>query len=199
MRSELLRLGAAVTLAMLAACKTPPPPVLSPSAPWPERKPALQAQDHFSFRGRVAVAAAGNGFNANLRWAQSGERAQIALEGPLGVGGVQIKVSGADLEVITSSGEHIDREAAQNELRSRLGFDVPFASLRYWVRGVPDPHDADQEILDESQQRLSALVQQDWHIQYQAYMQASGEALPARLTLEREGVRVRLLVDEWQP
>jgi outer membrane lipoprotein LolB len=199
MRSELLRLGAAVTLATLAACKTQPPPVLTPSAPWPERKPALQAQDHFAFHGRVAVAAAGNGFNANLRWTQSGERAQIALEGPLGVGGVQIKVSADDLEVITGNGEHIDREAAQNELRSRLGFDVPFMSLRYWVRGVPDPHDTDEEILEESQQRLSALVQQGWHIQYQAYMQAGAEALPARMTLEREGVRVRLLVDEWQP
>jgi outer membrane lipoprotein LolB len=199
MRSELLRLGAAVTLATLAACKTQPPPVLTPSAPWPERKPALQAQDHFSLRGRVAVAAGGNGFNANLRWKQAGERAQIALEGPLGVGGVQISVSADDLEVITSNGQHVDREAAQNELRARLGFDVPFASLRYWVRGVPDPHDPDEEILDESQQRLSTLVQQGWHIEYQAYMQATGEALPARLTLEREGARVRLLVDEWQP
>jgi outer membrane lipoprotein LolB len=199
MRSELLRFGAAVTLATLAACKTQPPPLLTPSAPWPERKPALQAQDHFGFHGRVAVAAAGNGFNANLRWRQSGELAQIALEGPLGVGGVQISVSGDDLELSTANGEHIDRAAAQNELRARLGFDVPFASLRYWVRGVPDPHDTDAEILDEAQQRLATLVQQDWHIQYQTYMQSGGEALPARMTLEREGVRVRLLVDEWQP
>jgi len=199
MRSELLRLGAAVTLAILAACKTTPPaPPVGPSAPWAERKPALQAQDQFAFRGRVAVAAAGTGFNANLRWTQSGARAQVALEGPLGVGGVHITASPDDLEVVTANGEHIGREAAQSELRTRLGFDVPFASLRYWVRGVPAPSDTDEETLDEAQQRLSALVQQGWRVEYLAYMQAGGEALPARMTLEREGVRVRLLVDEWQ-
>ena len=199
MRSELLRLGAAVILAALAACRTTPAPVLVPSGPWAERKPVLQAQDHFAFRGRVAVAAAGNGFNANLRWTQSGERAHVSLEGPLGIGGVQISASGEDLEVVTANGEHISRDAAQNDLRARLGFDVPFASLRYWVRGVPDPADAAVETLDEAQQRLSGLVQQGWHIQYLAYMQATGEALPARMTLERESVRVRLLVDGWQP
>jgi outer membrane lipoprotein LolB len=199
MRSELLRFGAAVTLATLAACKTTPAPPVAPSAPWSERKPALQAQDHFAFNGRVAVAAAGNGFNANLRWKQAGERAQITLEGPLGIGGVQITVSADDLQVVTANGEHISRDAAQNELRARLGFDVPFASLRYWVRGVPDPADAAEETLDEAQQRLSALVQQGWHVQYLDYMQATGEALPARMTLERDSVRVRLLVDVWQP
>jgi outer membrane lipoprotein LolB len=198
MRSELLRLGAAVTLATFAACKTTPAPV-GPSAPWSERKPALQAQDRFAFNGRVAVAAAGNGFNANLRWKQAGERAQITLEGPLGIGGVQITASAEDLEVVTANGEHISRDAAQAELRARLGFDVPFASLRYWVRGVPDPADAAEETLDEGQQRLSALVQQGWHVQYLEYMQATGEALPQRMTLERESVRVRLLVDAWQP
>jgi len=199
MRSRLLRLGAAVILATLAACKTTPPaPPVGPSAPWAERRPALQAQDHFAFHGRVAVAANGSGFNANLRWLQSGERAQIALEGPLGVGGVQITASADDLEVVTASGEHIGREAAQNELRTRLGFDVPFASLRYWVRGVPAPNDPGEETLDEAQQRLSALAQQGWRIAYLAYMQADGDALPARMTLEREGVRVRLLVDAWQ-
>jgi outer membrane lipoprotein LolB len=199
MRSELLRFGAAVTLATLAACKTTPAPPVAPSAPWSERKPALQAQDHFAFNGRVAVAAAGNGFNANLRWKQAGERAQISLEGPLGIGGVQITASADDLQVVTANGEHISRDAAQDELRARLGFDVPFASLRYWVRGVPDPADAAEETLDEAQQRLSALVQQGWHVQYLDYMQATGEALPARMTLERENVRVRLLVDAWQP
>jgi outer membrane biogenesis lipoprotein LolB len=35
-------------------------------------------------------------------------------------------------------------------------------------------------------------------VEYQSYTSASGEALPARMTLQRDAVRVRLLVDDWQ-
>ena len=33
---------------------------------------------------------------------------------------------------------------------------------------------------------------------YGAYADVHGETLPARLTLERDAVRVRLVVDDWQ-
>ena len=54
------------------------------------------------------------------------------------------------------------------------------------------------ESLDPAQQRLAALTQAGWHVEYQSYTSANGEALPARMTLQRDAVRVRLLVDDWQ-
>ena len=72
------------------------------------------------------------------------------------------------------------------------------SSLRYWVLGVPDPTQPATESLDPAQQRLTALTQGGWHVEYQSYKSAGGEALPARLTLQRDAVRVRLLVDGWQ-
>src|SRR5205814_927902 len=46
--------------------------------------------------------------------------------------------------------------------------------------------------------RLQALTQSGWHIDYSLYVAVGGESLPARLTLRRDAVRVRLLVDDWQ-
>src|SRR5258708_1110195 len=40
--------------------------------------------------------------------------------------------------------------------------------------------------------------QAGWHIDYSLYVAGGGESLPARLTLQRDAVRVRLLVDDWQ-
>jgi outer membrane lipoprotein LolB len=197
MRSSGLRLGAALLIAALAACRTAPPP-LPPAESWDARRPQLQSRDHFALRGRVAVAAGAEGFNANLRWTQDGARSQVTLEGPLGVGGAQITAAGNELTVITSRGERVDSEAAHAELTQRLGFDPPLASLRYWVLGVPDPALPATEALDRSQQRLSALTQAGWHVDYGTYTNASGQPLPARLTLQRDAVRVRLLVDDWQ-
>jgi outer membrane lipoprotein LolB len=181
----------------LAGCHTLPP-ATSASPPWDVRRPALQALPHFLLKGRVAVATGATGFNANLRWTQDADTAHLTLEGPLGVGGVQVNASGDTLEVINSRGEHIGNDLARAELRTRLGFDVPLASLRYWILGVPRPGAPVEESLNLEQQRLDGLTQDGWHVAYDAYVDAHGQTLPARLTLEREAVRVRLVVDDWQ-
>jgi outer membrane lipoprotein LolB len=196
MRNSALRVGAAA-LAVLAGCRTLPP-APPPGASWETRRPQLQSLTHFQLRGRVAVAAGGEGFNANLHWTQDGARSEVTLEGPLGVGGAQLTATGDELTVVNSSGERVESAAAHAELAARLGFDPPLSSLRYWVLGVPDPTQPSTESLDPAQQRLSGLTQAGWHVEYQSYESAGGEALPARMILQREAVRVRLLVDSWQ-
>ena len=113
MRSSAWRLGAAAlaVLAVLAACRTLPP-APPPSASWEARRPQLQSLPHFQLRGRVAVAAGGEGFNASLHWTQDGARSLLTLEGPLGVGGAQLTASGDELTVITSRGERVESAAA---------------------------------------------------------------------------------------
>ena len=197
MRSSGLRLAAAVALAALAGCRTLP--TLPPGVPWAERRPELQARTHFELRGRVAVATGSEGFNANVHWIQEGARSQLTLAGPLGAGGAQVTASGDDLELITAHGEQLNSTAARAQLTARLGFDPPLAALRYWVLGVPDPGAPATETLDPREQRLSALLQAGWRIDYDGYASAHGQVLPARMTLRRDAVRVRLLVDDWQP
>lgn len=182
-------------LLFLAACKTVPP-VPVESRPWPERMKDLQARDQFELRGRVAVRAGSEGFNARLRWEQMGEQTLVALDGPLGVGGVNVTANGNAMTVTTSDGRQLDSHAAHTELMARLGFEPPLNSLRYWVLGVPDPSSEFVETLDE-QQRLALLLQDGWQISYESYMPANGGWLPQRMTMQREGVRVRVIVDHW--
>jgi len=191
---------AAALLSLLAAafvsgCKTLPsaPP---PSQPWDLRRAELQGREQFDLSGRIAVAAAQEGFNAKLRWEQQGAQSQLALDGPLGLGGVRITSNGQTFRVINSRGEQLDSDAARREIESRLGFEPPLGSLRYWVLGVPDPSQPADEVLD-GEQRLSMLKQNGWQIDYASYSDVGGQWLPSRMTLSREGVRVRLLVDGW--
>ncbi len=187
--------GLALVLA-LAACQTVPV-APAPSLAWSVRLPALQSLDRFGLNGRVAVAVGGQGFNAGLRWAQSGEMTHLALTGPLGAGGVQVTADGADLSVVTSNGKRLGSAAARAELEDKLGFEPPLTSLRYWVLGVPDPG-APASVQLDSQQRLTGLTQEGWRIDYTAYMPVGAEWLPRLLTLRRQDVRVRMVVDAWQ-
>lgn len=186
----------AVAAILLSACKTIPPAAPLSSEPWPARRAALQARDHFDLNGRIAVAAAQEGFNAKLRWTQQGARSHLALDGPMGLGGVQITAVGDQLNVVTSRGEKLDNEAAHREVATKLGFEPPLTSLRYWVLGVPDPARPADEVLDANQ-RLIALRQDGWQVDYAAYSSAGGQWLPSRLTLTRDDIRVKLLVDGW--
>ena len=197
MRSEWLRLAAALAVAALAGCRTAPVS-LPPGAGWEARRPQLQALAHFELKGRVAVAAGNEGFNASLHWIQDGARSQLFLAGPLWVGGAEVSASGKELNLVTSRGEHLDSAAAHAALAARLGFDPPLSSLRYWVLGVPDPSAPANAALDPQAQRLSALTQAGWRIDYTEYRAVGADVLPARLTLQRDTVRVRLLVDDWQ-
>jgi outer membrane lipoprotein LolB len=192
---RVLFVAAVLAISVLAGCKTLPP-APPESAPWDVRKAALQARDNFDLKGRIAVAVAQEGFNARLRWQQRGGESELALDGPLGVGGVRITSNGDSLKVINSRGEQLDSEAAKQEIESKLGFEPPIASLRYWVLGVPDPATPADEVLDDSQ-RLATLKQDGWQIDYTAYADVRGQSLPSKATLTREGVRVRLFVDDW--
>ncbi len=196
--SGLLAAGIALAgVALLAGCQTAPV-APAPAMAWSVRRPTLQNLEQFGLDGRVAVAVGNQGFNAGIRWAQSGAVTRLALTGPLGAGGVEVTANGADLSVITSSGKRLGNDAARSELRDKLGFEPPLASIRYWVLGVPDPG-APAAVQLDSQQRLTELTQDGWQVDYNSYMPVGAQWLPRLLTLRREGVRVRMVVDGWRP
>jgi outer membrane lipoprotein LolB len=213
MRSRLAREGlpgllGLLAVAVMAGCRTVPVQHAPPSGqPWDATRAELQARDHFSLQGRVGVAAGKDGFNASLRWTQAGTRSNVSLEGPLGIGAVQIALDGDTLSVVNSHGDHLASDAARAELAARLGFDPPLKSLRYWVVGAPDPTLPAKENIDPQQQRLQSLEQEGWQVDYSAYMptdlkpvgSAGGLALPAKMTVQRPGVRVRLVIASWNP
>jgi outer membrane lipoprotein LolB len=184
-------------LVLLVSCRGAPVREPPQGQPWPQARTELQDLSSFELKGRVAVAAGAEGFNARLRWEQSGDGADLSLEGPLGVGGLQITATANDLSLTTSRGERLDSQAAREELRRRLGFEPPLSSLRYWVLGVPDPAYPASETVDE-RQRLVGLQQEGWNIEYSAYAPAGDRLLPRRLNLMRDDVRVRLLIDSWE-
>jgi outer membrane lipoprotein LolB len=187
--------GAALMLA-LAGCQTVPV-AQAPTVAWSVRREALQTLDRFGLNGRVAVAVGQQGFDAAVRWAQSGATTRLTLSGPLGAGGVRITARGAMLSVITSSGKRLGNDAAREELEDKLGFEPPLGSIRYWVLGVPGPG-APASVTLDAQQRCIRLTQDGWQVDYTSYMSVGAEWLPRLLTLSRAGVRVRMIVEAWQ-
>jgi len=183
--------------ALLAGCVAPPRKAVT-QLPWPDQRARLQALDTYELTGRVAIVAGTEGNSAHLSWQQQGARSTVELSGALGLGGLHVVADGATLDVQTSKGDRLTSDQAREELESKLGFQPPLSSLRYWLLGVPDPALPSTETVG-TDQRLTALVQDGWQVAYPDYLEANGYSLPRRLTIRRGDVRVRLVVYRWHP
>ena len=195
--------GAIAVLALLGGCRTAPAPapaVVGPGAdaPWSEQYAALASLDDYSLTGRVAVAANGQGFSANLRYRQQQQRADLALDGPMGIGGMRMEFDDRQLSVTNSRGEKLDGEAARAEIESRLGFELPLAELRWWLLGLPAPGSPAEKHEDGAGGAITGFQQNGWQVSINSRAPGLGFSLPARLTAEREGARLKLLVESWQ-
>jgi outer membrane lipoprotein LolB len=154
--------------------------------------------DHFSLTGRVAATHGTQGISAGLRWQQHQDAAQMSLSGPLGLGAVSVSLSGESIRMRSGDGRTLEGDAALVELSRLLGFDPPLQSLRFWVVGVPDPTGSAAVPTLDDQQRLQKLLQDGWTVAYDAYLSVHGEWLPRRLTVTREDLRLKLVIDDWQ-
>ena len=201
MLTSRVALGAVVVaLGLLAGCRTAPPAAIvgpGADAPWPQQRAALEKLERYSLNGRVAVAANGQGFSASLRYQQLPLSSNLALDGPLGIGGLRVVLEGEDLEIETSRGQKLDGDAARAELEHRLGIALPLAELRWWLLGIPAPGDAAVN-QDVGTGEIHDFVQAGWRVSINSRAAGLGFSLPQRLTAEREGARLKLLVERWQ-
>ena len=91
-RAVTRRLAALALVLLAGGCATLPAP--APGDDWPARRAALQALDAWALDGRIAVAAGEDGFSGGFDWHQQGERADIALTGPMGGAAMDIRAEG---------------------------------------------------------------------------------------------------------
>ncbi len=177
--------------AALCACVSTRP-ALAP-APWERRLAELQHAAAWQLDGRAAVAVGTQGWQASLNWRQRGAEAELHLAGPLGVGALVLKATAQGISL--NGAPPSDTVVA--ELQERLGFELPLDDLRFWLLGVPHP-DVAFDLERNDQDRAQQLTQDGWTLDYDRYVPANGDLLPARVVLNREGVRVRIVIDQWE-
>lgn len=189
------RFAAAAVLLLAGGCATLPP--AGDAGDWPAARAALQALDRWSLDGRIAVAAGADGFSGGFDWVQAGERADIRLSGPLGGGAVRIRVEGGEAVVSTGQGAVAEDPTALLERYLGPGRALPAAEMRYWLLGVPAPHAPAEETLG-ADRRLAALSQAGWQVRFDRYEGVGALALPARMEMTTEGLRLRIVVSDWR-
>jgi outer membrane lipoprotein LolB len=184
----ILALRVIVLTLLVTACTTAPPRSALPVAELPETWLA---------QGRLAVKSGDEAWHGTFAWHQAPTLLRIELAGPLGQGSVRLHEDpdGARLELGTEQVIHgVDSGAL---LREQLGWAMPVQGLRYWISGQPDP-DRPATVERDEAGRVTGLAQDGWQVTCNRYLEVEGGLLPHRVVLEREELRVRLVIDRWQ-
>ena len=181
----------------MAGCATTRNAVdLPPIDSWQARNEVLGQVQAWEFKGRIAVKAGDDGFNARFNWVQDGDAFAAAVSGPLGIGTVRIEGDGDSVTLTDKDGAESRLDDVETELQWRYGWTIPVESLRYWALGIPDPAAPGVTELDE-QDRLLRLEQSGWAVEISRYAEGGGRQMPRILTAKNHDTRVRMVIDKW--
>lgn len=194
--ARLLRAIAACGVAAgLAAC-APGARMLRDGPSEDHDAPRREALATWRVTGRIAVSDGRDGGSGRVDWRQDGAAYDITVNAP--VAGGSWRLSGdatlAQLDGIDAEPRR-DRDA-ESLLARELGWHLPVTRIVAWLRGVPGrPGDARIEAgPDGLPKRLSEA---GWQVEYRAWTEVEGFALPRRLVARRPPFEVRIAVDRW--
>lgn len=165
---------------------------------WDARLEDLYSLQQWSIRGHLAVQAGGEGWSATLHWDQNHQNYILRFIAPLGQGTYQLSGGEEQVTLLTADNKVYQAPDAESLLQDNLGWNVPLHGLKYWVRGVPEPGIATENLLLDDQGRMTDLQQSGWRISISRYSDFNGKELPSKLFLQNDRFQLRLVVLAWK-
>lgn len=197
----MIRLVFVFLLVLLGGCATTPEPVSSADVEvlWASRQTVLSQLQHWKIEGRIAVQLDEEGWQAGMHWHQQNDRYQLDMLDPFGRKVARLTKGPRGVELRLSKGKSAHSVDAESLMQRLLGYSLPVSGLRYWVRGIPDPQHHINQIRLDASGRLAWLEQSGWEVSYQRYHQHSTTIdLPSKMTLTSKGLKVKVVVSEWE-
>jgi outer membrane lipoprotein LolB len=144
----------------------------------------------WSFEGRVAIAGKKEAWQATINWAHAINEEKIKLAGPLGQGATLIQLTGDNVTIDRGDNKPLTSTQPELFINQQLGLFVPVQSLSYWVVGVPEPN---------SRYNLTptGFTQTGWLIDYKQMKSVNSLAMPYKITVSNEQLKLKLIIDQW--
>lgn len=187
-------------MSLLTACATRPPmPEGGRDQAWQHHQDRVAELTQWELKGRIALRLQNEGWTASVHWQQEQGAYLIRLIAPWGQGVYNLRGDGNAVQLRMPDDRLLYAQDPETLLRENLGWQVPVEGMVYWVRGLPSPGSTPDSLNLDKRGRLQALRQDGWRVHYDRYgLFSGGVALPEKLTIERDDVRVRLLIHTWE-
>ncbi|MDZ7662060.1 lipoprotein insertase outer membrane protein LolB [Thiohalophilus sp.] len=181
----------------LAGCAAPP----ADRGPPPDREARqqqLDALDSWRVKGRVAIINGTEAWHLNVIWRQQDDEYHIELWGPFGSGRVQLEGDAQGVRLVDSHRRTYYARDPESLLYEHTGVKMPVSGLRYWILGLTDPQQDQQQPRRDERDRLASVQQGSWYVNFRRYTRLGQVVLPDRLWVDKDDLQVKLVVDDWQ-
>ena len=189
--SAFLRVRTVTALCALfvAACAT------TPRAPTTVDPAQVEA---FELNGRINVRTERSAYPGRIRWQHAPLHDEVWIYSPLGSAVAHIRQDPSGAMLATSDGKQYRGPHVTRLARELLGYELPLDGLQFWVRGQPWPAIEPVERQDDADGRPKQIQQRGWKVSYLDWAPAGASGLPSKMDVAGEGLRMRLVVDEWK-
>lgn len=145
----------------------------------------------FELSGRVAVRGVKDSGSARIFWRHSSDSDEMLITSPVGQTIARIRREDGVFHLETSDRKEYRASDAESLTEQALGWRLPLAGLSDWVQGRASPG-RPAEVSGQPGEGLD-IRQDGWRVAYEEFR----EGKPSRMRLSREGIEIRLVVDQW--
>jgi len=189
------------TLALLGGCATQPLPQIDN---WDSYQSQLAQVESWQLNGKLGVRLQSpdkpqkTGGSASIDWQQHPRDYAIRLSGPLGQGTTWIKGNANGVRLEQAGQPPMTAATPEQLVEQSLGWQLPISELFYWVRGIPAPRLPIDAQVKAPSGGLEQLQQSGWQLAFSRYNAVGPWQLPGKIVAERDGLRLILVINNWQ-
>jgi outer membrane lipoprotein LolB len=160
------------------------------------REAKLAPLTNWNLTAHIGVSNRGDGGSGDLTWEQDGEAFRFTVRAPVTGKTWTLRGDAGHAELEGVDPQPDTNADAQRLLHDRLGWDVPLADLRAWVRGLRASGSTASVQYDEA--NLPAVIEQDgWRVEYRDWFADRNPPLPRKVFASRGDARVRMVIESW--
>ncbi len=188
---------------LLCACATieaPPTPDARPlGADWQRHADSVASLNDWHLKGRIAIRTQEDSGSASLYWRQQGEAFNLRVVAPFGQGTVELAGNeGGTVTLVNSENQRYTAPDPATLMQQQLGWSVPVASFKYWVRGLPAQEGEITAATPDDEGRIRKLEQMGWQIAVNEYTRALDRDLPSKLEVSHGQFEIKLVIQSWE-
>jgi outer membrane lipoprotein LolB len=152
--------------------------------------------ESFEMQGRIYARFGAHAFSGSIRWRHTRAADELWLGGPLGQTVIHIMrdVDGATLT--TANGQVYRAFSLEGLMQDALGWAMPLADLSHYVLGEVPPGVEESAVKRDANGRLLAVSRNGWTVALTGPQQPEPAVRPTRLTMSKDSVEVRMVIDQ---
>ncbi|NQY42836.1 MAG: outer membrane lipoprotein LolB, partial [Legionellales bacterium] len=145
---------------------------------------------HWEINGKISGYNKKENWRSSIVWQQSGNDFTVILIPSLTTKKIVLKQT-KSLATFEMNQEISTEKFLDRILYKKVGWYIPFDSMQYWLKGLPDPKIPYEKISTTTGYKL---IQNGWEINYKDFTTTSNYTLPRKIFVNNKDYNLRLII-----